>query len=147
MDWLSNPAATVLLDAIAVLDRLPAYLRAMLTGLLLAASLRFFEVRIAGNEISYGEAFRKATLVVLLLVPFAMAAFPDGRLAVLVAALPEGSSTGQPVWLAVLGIWARGCLICLTRPRERKTFPSALITTLKSIRTARRPPTRNGAAC
>jgi hypothetical protein len=104
---------SLLIGAIALLDALPDSIRALLAGLLLAVFLRFFESRIDEREWQLGQAFRKTSLVALMLVPLMVWLFPASRMVVFVEELPTPSDGTAWPWRLVIGCWALGAAIAL----------------------------------
>lgn len=102
--------SSILIGAIAMLDSLPDYIRAMLSGALLVLFLRYFEAKIPASDIQYSEAFCKTGLLALLLVPLIVCLLPSIRMAVFVAEVPASADSVGWGWLLVFGIWLCGCI-------------------------------------
>ena len=115
MEQVLDMPVEAVLGAIAVLDGLPDYIRAMLASLLLVALLRYFDSRIAANEVQFGASFRKTALLALAVVPLVVWLFPSSRMVVFVEEMPTGSSATPWGWLALLGVWALGLTLGLLR--------------------------------
>ncbi|TNF87079.1 MAG: hypothetical protein EP301_07440 [Gammaproteobacteria bacterium] len=114
MDALLTLPQELLLGAIAVLDAIPDGARAALAAGFLIIFLRYFEQRIPGFEIQYGQSFRKTALVALLLIPAFVWLVPASRMTVFVEELEPAVADIHPVWIALLLTWLVGVLTALT---------------------------------
>lgn len=103
----------LLIAVIAFLDSMPAYIRALLAGLIVAAILGYFERRVCEDEIQFCQSFRKACLGALLIVPLVVAVMPGSRMAIFVEDLPVKSTEFSWWWAALGVIWFTGCLVAL----------------------------------
>ena len=115
MEQVLDLPAEALLGVIAVLDGLPDYVRAMLASLLLVALLRFFDSRIAANEVQFGASFRKTALIALAAMPLVIWLVPSSRMVVFVEEMPSSTAATAWGWLALLGAWGLGCALALLR--------------------------------
>jgi len=112
------PLTNLLIAVVALLDSMPAYIRALLAGLILAAILSYFERRVCEDEIQFCQSFRKACLSALLIVPLIVAVMPGSRMAVFVENLPVRNTEFTWLWMGLGVIWLAGCsaaLIALLR--------------------------------
>ncbi len=117
MSFVSSLADTVqslLITGIGWIDALPDGLRAMLAALLLAAGLAYFERRIPIREVQYGQSFRKAALMALLLIPLVVWLVPISRMIIFVEALPQQADTLHGITEAVYLFWLTGFVVTLT---------------------------------
>ena len=114
MDTLLQVPQELLIGSIALLDRLPDAIRAMLSGLLLVLFLKFFEARIKANEVQFGQSFRKTALIALLFIPLLVWLFPASRMVVFVEDLSPRASPDRWAWLLLISIWAIGWLFSLS---------------------------------
>ena len=112
IDILAIPGE-LLIGAIAALDSLPDFIRAMLTALVLAGLLRYFEVRIPPNEVQYGQSFRKSAFISLILIPLFVYVFPASRMVVFVEDLTLPAPTDHWLWQTLLFAWLAGFLLTL----------------------------------
>jgi hypothetical protein len=120
---------------IAVLDQLPDSVRGLLAALWLVALLWAFERFVVPRErwakLLSGYRWRiahcRSALLALLLVPPAVALFPQSRLPVFVDVLPMASTgtVGVLRWL-VLGWLLIACLAAVLRYRERAAARRAI---------------------
>ncbi len=132
METLLNLPQNTLLDIIGLLDAMPDGARAALSALLLVAFLRLFERRIPGNEIQYGQSFRKSALAALIVIPAFVYGVPASRMTVFVEELQPAGSHLHPAWVWILAIWLAGAaasLLALLRSeiaarREAGTLPA-----------------------
>jgi hypothetical protein len=113
-DILAIPAE-LLIGAIAVLDSLPDFIRAMLAALVLALLLRYFEVRIPPSEVQYGQSFRKSALISLLLIPLFVYFFPASRMVVFVEELPLPAPSDHWLWRSLFAAWFAGFILTLVQ--------------------------------
>lgn len=122
METLLHYPQDLLLGTIGLLDSLPDSIRAILAAAVLAALLGVFERRIPIHETQYGQSYRKAALVVLILIPLLVWLFPASRMIIFVEELTPGTDTRHWFWNALLGIWSAGfavALLALARAHRR----------------------------
>lgn len=132
METLLHYPQDLLLGTIGLLDSLPDSIRAVLAATILALLLGVFERRIPTHETQYGQSYRKAALVVLLLIPLFVWLFPASRMIVFVEELTPGAGSRHWFWTALLGIWSVGfavAVLALARAyrRERREKAQLII--------------------
>jgi len=121
------PLTNLLIAVIAFLDSMPAYIRALLSGLVLATTLSYFERRVCEDEIQFCVSFRKACLWALLIVPLVVAMLPGSRMAVFVEDLPVRNPALSWWWAGLGIIWLTGSCVALIRLIRAYLKPAATL--------------------
>jgi len=98
---------------VGLLDRVPDFARAMLTGALLVALLAWSRRKVPVHDVQFSISFWKVSLIVLVIAPLAVWLLPATRLSVFVEDLEPPAPSAGLVWLALLGIWGAGFLVGL----------------------------------
>lgn len=108
---MTAAAQAFLTGAMGWLDVLPDGLRALLAALVLAGVLSRFEKRIPIGEIQYGQSFRKAALVALLVIPLFVWLVPASRMVVFVEALPRAPASLSWIAIGTCLVWLSGVAV------------------------------------
>ncbi|MCZ6643984.1 MAG: hypothetical protein O7F71_20600, partial [Gammaproteobacteria bacterium] len=117
---------SVMLDLVAIaigaLDSLPNFGRTMLSAGAFAVLLCYVAARLPSDHATASIAYRKAALLSLLTVPSIVYFVMEGRLVVVVEALPGISSAPDSLWWALAAAWMIGVLwnIALSARANRK---------------------------
>ncbi len=111
MSEILNPLIEALIALVAFLDSMPAYIRALLAGLIAVVILRFFELRVNEDEIQFCQSYRKTCLAALMVVPLVVAFLPGSRMAFFVEVVPDSASWLEYLWPVLGGIWLIGAAV------------------------------------
>ena len=120
-----------MLDLLAIvigaLDSLPNFGRTMLSASAFAGLLCYIATRLPADQAAVSVSYRKATLLALLIVPLLGYYVMDGRLVVVVDALPGIVSAPTSLWWVLAVGWMFGVLWNFETP-DVESLGDALIT-------------------